>query len=250
MRRVVVVVAASLSTISPRIARAQRAKRPAADSSSAAIAQRASAQQNLGVGVPALVEVYRDSLRESASLDVYRKRADYAAGLCRQWICPHPYLGIETLTGTPEVWFLNFFNPADDTARVGRLYAAKPELSKRLAQAVAKNVALVVASNTFAVLEPTPVTQLRLQGSRFVVIARPGNPAIRSSALYRDPAGRAFSFVFARTREAADSVANEIGPAARVFAIRKRWSQPDPSWVRADPTFWGDWPSGLPTGDP
>ena len=208
------------------------------------------AQQALPTPAPAVVEVYRDSLRSGASLGDYRKHADSAAGLCRTWICPHPYLGVETLSGNPEVWFLNFFPSWDDTSRVKSLYAAKPELSQRLGRAVASNSALVVGSNVFVQLEQTSATRWALLGSRFVIVARPGSRTIVSSAFYRAPAGASFSFIFVRTRHAADSAAKSIGPSARVFAIRPHWSQPDPSWLRADPAFWGEWPSALPTGNP
>jgi hypothetical protein len=208
------------------------------------------AQQGSQAAPPALVEVYRDSLLGNASLDVYRSNADDAAALCRKWICPHPYLGIETVSGPPEVWFLNFFITADDTARVGRLYAEKREMSQALAQQVARNKSLVISSNVFADFEETPTAEWEPRGSRFVVVARPGSAAIEHSAWYRSRSGSSFSFAFVRTRGAADSVAHAIGTTARVFAIRQQWSQPDPAWIRADPAFWGEWPSGLPTEGP
>jgi len=41
---------------------------------------------------------------------------------------PHPYLGIESLTGSKEVWYLNGFASTEELAQVTEAYSKKPEL--------------------------------------------------------------------------------------------------------------------------
>ena len=59
--------------------------------------------------------------------------------------CPHPYLGIESLTGSKEVWWLNGYTTTaeeggvvDDYARNTRLLAALKENSQRKASLTGK----------------------------------------------------------------------------------------------------------------
>jgi hypothetical protein len=42
---------------------------------------------------------------------------------------PRPYLGIESLTGSKEVWYLNGFASAGELAKVTEAYGKKPELA-------------------------------------------------------------------------------------------------------------------------
>ena len=88
---------------------------------------------------PQILQIFREALK-SGSKDAYRRIEERTARLSAELGCPHPYLGIESLTGSKEVWWLNGYTSAaerkqvvDDYPRNTRLLAALKENSQRKA---------------------------------------------------------------------------------------------------------------------
>ena len=65
---------------------------------------------------PAILQIYRVSLKPGAeaAFDAIERQI---ATLCATLKCPHPYLGLESVTGPQEVWFLNGYRSADEQKR-------------------------------------------------------------------------------------------------------------------------------------
>jgi hypothetical protein len=193
---------------------------------------------------PSVVEIYRDHIGPGGLGAVDRLERD-GARICRDLHCPHPYMGLESLTGPKEVWFLNFFGSRAEVTDVGQAYASNAALTAALNRIVkAKEPHLVRTTNVFVTLDTTRAdpSAWRPGGARFLVVTwRP--PAVTPSAAapataFRTEDHAPVVFVFAATRQDADRVARAFGPAARVLAIRPQWSMPSADWTAADPTFW------------
>jgi hypothetical protein len=179
---------------------------------------------------PPVVEIYREVLRPGGSFAHYRALEDSAARLCRELGCPHPYLGLESVSGVKEVWYLNFFESQSDVDRVGKLYAAVPRLNELLGRFVAEKASLVTASNIFARLQKHPRTRWQLAGARFLVAVVPATSTVGDAANYVDSSGASFAFAFASTRAEANDLVRRLGRNARVLEIKPAWSLPHGSW--------------------
>src|ERR1700736_957809 len=90
---------------------------------------------------PQILQIFREALKSEAKTRIEESRSARSAELG----CPHPYLGIESLTGSKEVWWLNGYTSAaerkqvvDDYSRNTRLLAALKENSQRKASLTGK----------------------------------------------------------------------------------------------------------------
>lgn len=70
---------------------------------------------------PRFIYIYRDSLKSRVAPE-YRAIEDEAARICADLGCPNPYLGMESLSGASEAWWINAFASEADTARVANAY--------------------------------------------------------------------------------------------------------------------------------
>lgn len=188
---------------------------------------------------PRFLYLYRDSLKQGVD-SAYGAIENEAAQVCADLQCPNPYLGLESLSGPHEAWWINAFATEADTARVARAYAQNGRLAERLgAVAQRKRPLIGTPIEGFAVHRPDlsrgpawPVT-----GARFMVVSvgrvrRPGSEGsvwqMKDSTLY--------VFRPAQTRREARALARE--PGARILVVRPEWSLPAPEWVAADRKFW------------
>lgn len=80
---------------------------------------------------PRFMYIYRDSLKRGVD-SAYRIIEDDGAQICADLRCPNPYIGIESLTGLHEAWWINMFAAEADTARVANGYATNRALSTAL----------------------------------------------------------------------------------------------------------------------
>jgi hypothetical protein len=80
---------------------------------------------------PRIIYIYRDSLKRGVD-STYRAIADEGAQICADLKCPNPYLGLESLNGPHEAWWLNTFVSEADTTRVLNSYAANRPLMEAL----------------------------------------------------------------------------------------------------------------------
>src|SRR5262245_49619609 len=80
---------------------------------------------------PRILFIHRDSLKQGVD-SAYRAIEEEAARICAELRCPNPYLGLESLSGTHEAWWINAFDSAADTMRVVSAYAANRPLMDAL----------------------------------------------------------------------------------------------------------------------
>ena len=198
-----------------------------------------------GAAAPRFIYVYRDSIKHDAD-SAYRIIENDGAQICADLHCPNPYIGIESLDGAHEAWWINTFATEADTARVAHAYANDRALSAALASVSTRKASLIgTPVQGFAVYrrDLSRGAAWSVAGARFIVITvardlRPGDgPAwlTSDSTVYR--------LVPVQTRREATEVARRNH--ARVFAIRPNWSMPAASWRAADPVFWRSAPVGT-----
>jgi len=71
---------------------------------------------------PRILQIHREGLKPGSE-DAYRQIEDDTARICAELGCPHPYLGIESLTGSREVWFFNGYESSAERKHVVDDYA-------------------------------------------------------------------------------------------------------------------------------
>lgn len=198
-------------------------------------------------GPPQILEVYREFWKPE-NVAANRKIEAEASQICVDLRCPHPYLGLESLTGPKEAWFLNGFVSSTEQTQVGEDYQKKPALIKALDQIMIRKKPLSRADdiNVFAKYQQSLSrgAPWSLGQGRFLVVtitkrnlSTKSKVVIDGSAFEADD-GTRFTFTAARTREEADARAAASGPETRVFAVRKYWSVPAKDWIAKDPSFW------------
>ena len=76
---------------------------------------------------PQILYISREFWKPGHEAELNRIEAE-AARVCIGLGVPHPYLGIESLTGPKEVWYINGFASAEELNQVTEAYSKKPEL--------------------------------------------------------------------------------------------------------------------------
>src|SRR5262245_46813293 len=190
------------------------------------------------VPAPRFLYIYRDSIKRGVD-SAYRAIENEGAQICADRRCPNPYVGLESLTGPHEAWWLNAFATSTDTARVAKVYATDRGLATALAGIAQRKAALIGKPvQGFAFYRPdlSRGAAWSVIGARFIVvtITRDHRPADGSVWMTAD--STVYILRPVRTQREADALGREAG--ARVFAIRPNWSMPDAAWVAADPGFW------------
>lgn len=209
-----------------------------------AFALSTSAQQR----APQILEIYRDHLKPGA-LDAYRKIEQDAAQICARLKCPHPYLGIESLTGPKEAWWFNGFESQDELKQVVDAYGKNPPILAALEEITQRKKDLLSAEATNDFLNVKPQScggpPWTLGYSRFLVISWTKLSTDPGKATETKCTGTMYETETLRViirpvtiRRKADTVAAAAGPGSRVFAVRPDWSMPAKEWVAADPRFW------------
>ncbi len=190
---------------------------------------------------PRFLYIYRDSLRAGVD-SAYRAIENDGAQICADFTCPNPYIGLESLSGPHEAWWINAFATEADTARVARAYATSRALAAALGGIARRKASLIGKPiQGFAFYRPdlSQGPAWPVAGARFLVIA-----ITRSTGPVRGSVWQMGSTLYvtrlARTRREAEALA---GRGGRVLAIRPDWSMPARDWVAADPEFW----RGAPT---
>jgi hypothetical protein len=195
---------------------------------------------------PRFLYIYRDSLKRGVD-SAYRAIEDDAARSCAKFKCPNPYLGLESLSGPHEAWWVNAFASVADTTRVVRAYAANRPLMQAL-DSVAKRKASLIGTpiQGFGVFRPelSRGPAWSVAGARFAVVTVTRSRLPAEGSVWEVADSTRYILRPARTRRQAEALARKHG--ARVFAIRPYWSMPAPEWVAADPDFWRLAPAPRP----
>src|SRR5215472_2548552 len=85
---------------------------------------------------PQVLFISREFWKPGHEAELNRIEAE-AARVCIKLGVPHPYLGIESITGAKEVWYINGFASTDDLTKVGEAYSKNQgllEAMKRFSQ--------------------------------------------------------------------------------------------------------------------
>src|SRR5690242_20730499 len=127
---------------------------------------------------PRFMYIYRDSLKNGVD-SAYRAIENDGAQICADLHCPNPYVGLESLSGPHEAWWLNTFASPADTARVSRIYATRRDLSAALGRVAQRKATLIgTPVQGFATrrrdLSRGPAWSLA--GARFIVIGVTRDP--------------------------------------------------------------------------
>ena len=187
---------------------------------------------------PRFLYIYRDSLKGGID-SAYRAIENDGARVCADLRCPNPYLGLESVDGPHEAWWLNTFATEADTARVARAYATDRALSDAL-QAVAERKATLIGTprQGFAVYRPDLSRGARwsVAGARFIVVTITRERRSVDGTAWSMADSTLYILRPVRRYREAKQLARRSG--SRVFAIRPGWSMPAASWVAADPEFW------------
>ena len=183
------------------------------------------------VSAPRFLYIYRDSLKRGID-STYRVIENDGAQLCADLGCPNPYLGMESLNGPHEAWWLNTFATAADTARVSKIYATDGALSAALAAVAQRKAALIgTPVQAFAVYRPdlSRVPGWSAAGARFIVVTvrRDHRSAEGSAWMTAD----SMVYILRPARSYREAKLLRRGNSARIFAIRPSWSMPAPAWV-------------------
>lgn len=195
------------------------------------------------VPAPRFMYIYRDSLKRGVD-SAYRVIEDDGAQICADLRCPNPYVGIESLSGPHEAWWINVFATEADTARVAEVYATNRALSTALAGVAQRKAALIGRPiQGFAVyrrdLSRGPAWPVA--GARFIVVTVTRDHRKVNGSVWAMPDSTLYVLRPVRTRREADALARQAN--ARVFAVRPNWSMPAPEWVASDAAFWRSAPA-------
>jgi hypothetical protein len=189
---------------------------------------------------PEILQIYREVLKVGSE-SAYQVIEEDTAHIATTLGCPHPYLGIETLTGVTEVWWLNAYASPAEQKRVYDEYAKNTRLTSALHRNSERKASLTLShSEVFAnyrqdLSVPNPWS---MGHGRFLVITVTKSHLHVEGTVFESTEGTRFIITSARTRKEADTAQVMAGPESKVFGVHPSWSFPAAGWIAADPTFW------------
>jgi hypothetical protein len=190
---------------------------------------------------PKILQIFREPLKPGAEA-AYCEIEEDTARLAAELGCPHPYLGIESLTGSKEAWWFNGYESLDEHKRVVEDYQKNAPLLGALERNSKRKASLTLApSEVFAAYRPDlsrGVPWILGQG-RVLVITATRDDREGNGTVFEAKDGTRFAIRAARSREEAEQMASSSGSESSVFAIRPSWSFPAKEWVAWDREFWG-----------
>jgi hypothetical protein len=191
--------------------------------------------------MPELLLIVRERLRPGCEADYGDTESEIAAASARLG-CPHPYLALAPVDGTPEVWWLNTFSSGEEQAEVKAAYARNQPLMAALQPLGERKQRFVQEVTTvLATRRAKPGRDpLRVCGARFFVVSR--TPlADSAAAAFQAREDEPFVFTPAASREAAERIVAGA-PGAAILAVQPQWSFADQAWIAADRDFWSACP--------
>ena len=189
--------------------------------------------------------VHRDFLKPGSDT-AYRQIEDDGARICADMGCPHPYVGMESLAGPKEAWWLNGFGSQPEMNQIAADYQKNTRLMAALAEITQRKQGLI-GEPVEVVLTYQPKLSRGAPWSvgrgRFLVVLETKSPPQAEGTVFEGPDGTRWVFVSAQTLSEAKAKAAALGAEAKIFAVRPNWSMPARDWVAADPTFWKSRPA-------
>jgi hypothetical protein len=193
---------------------------------------------------PRILYIYREFWKPGTQADLDRIETK-GARMCIDLKCPHPYLGIESLTGSKEVWYLNGFTSIEEQNRVKEeynkkgLFAAMNQFTQQRAPFQSEPGKESFSNYYPELSHGLPWSMGR--GRFLVIVVTKGNPQ-SDGTVFETEEGMRFIVTPAETRAEANAKLCSAGPGAKIFAVRPHFSMPASEWVAADPLFWGSAP--------
>ena len=190
---------------------------------------------------PRILYIYREFWKPGTQAALNRIETK-GARMCIDLKCPHPYLGIESLTGPKEVWYLNGFTSTEEQKRVTEeynkkgLFAAMNQFTQQRAPFQSEPGKGGFSNYHPELSHGVPWSMGR--GRFLVIVVTKGNPQ-RDGTVFETEEGVRFIVTTAQTRAEANAKLSSAGRGAKIFAVRPHFSMPAPEWVAADPLFWG-----------
>ena len=189
---------------------------------------------------PQILQIHREALKPGQEAE-YARIEDDTARLCASLGCPHPYLGLESLTGPKEAWFFNGYGSVAEQLQVVEDYARNVPLMAALQANRARKAGLTgTAVNLFVdyLRDSSQGPAWTMGQGRFLVVAMGRSEPRFEGTLFEAADGTRMAIAPADSRSDADAGAALGGPDARVFAVRPTWSYPHQDWIAADLPFW------------
>jgi hypothetical protein len=190
---------------------------------------------------PRILYISREFWKPGHEAELNRIEAE-AARVCVSLGVPHPYLGIESLTGPKEVWYINGFASAEELAQVTEAYSKNPKLLAAMRRFAIERTEFQSHEN----IEGTATHRPELSRGpgwvmgeeRFLVITvTKGNPR-SGGTVFESQDGLLFLLTAAKSKAETDAKLSAAGPDAKIFAVRPEFSMPAARWVANDPSFW------------
>jgi hypothetical protein len=189
---------------------------------------------------PLILYIYREFWKPSTQAALNRIETK-GARMCIELGCPHPYMGIESLTGSKEVWYLNGFKSTEEQKRVTEeydkkgLFEAMNLFAKERASFQSES-----GKDSFSIYHPelSRGVPWSMGQGRFLVIVVTKDDAQSDGTVFETVEGVRFIVTPAQTREEANAKLSSVGRGAKIFAVRPHFSMPAAEWVTADPLFW------------
>jgi len=191
-------------------------------------------------GPPQLLQVVREPVKAGDEA-AYTEIENETARACVELKGPHPYLALEPVVGPLEVWWLNLFASEADRQRVTDAYTRNRPL-----MAVLERNGRRKANHTGTPLDLLLSYRRDLSrgapwepaGARFIVVTITTGSIQGQGSVFDAPDGTRYILRSAKTREAADALAREVGRETTVLAVHPSWGLPARDWIDADPDFW------------
>lgn len=188
---------------------------------------------------PALIQIHRETVNAGAEAAYDAIETDTARA-CAALGCPHPYLALEAVSGSREVWFLNGFASVEEQQAVVKAYAGNAPLMAALQRnSDAKRALTITPIGGLATHRPdaTRGASWALGIGRFLIVTVSNAARLVDGTVFETEGTRVI-VTSANTRDDADAAAVRAGTGSHVLAVRPAWSFPAAAWIAADPALW------------
>jgi hypothetical protein len=198
-------------------------------------------QSPAGARAPQILYISREFWKSGHEATLSRMEAE-AARSCIDLGVPHPYLGIESLTGSKEVWYINGFASNEELAKVREAYNERPKLLAAMQQFAQQRAAFKSRPDSEGIAtyraKLSHGVDWKIGLQRFLVIAVTKGHPRGDGAVFESQDGVRFVLAAAKTQTGASAKLSAAGPNAKIFAVRPDFSMPAAEWVASDPSFW------------
>jgi hypothetical protein len=198
-------------------------------------------QASVRAQAPRILYIAREFWKPGYEAALNRIEAE-AARTCIGLGVPHPYLGIESVTGSKEVWYINGFGSTEELAQITEAYSKRQELLSAMNRFAQQRAEFESQHNREGPATYRPDLSRRAEWKmgreRFLVIAVTKGKPLSDGTVFESQYGERFVVTAAKTWNQAEAKLSAAGPDTKIFAVRPEFSMPAAEWVANDPSFW------------